>query len=178
MMGMGEKPRNIYKNKGKIPRLVALPSPRLIFVNSSGPFPISRPFILLSSFLLSFIGHVSLLVPLFAPLQTFFRLYLYNPTVTRKLYFYPRTGFYFRTCEEGAGWHMIPYRISPRSESFSQAYKNWHITWGINLGPDWPPLARGSKFHTIHTPTRPLSFLPLDNGRYEPIGFSRNNIIL
>ena len=27
MMGMGEKPRNIYKNKGKIPYLVALPSP-------------------------------------------------------------------------------------------------------------------------------------------------------
>ena len=29
-MGMGEKPRNIYKskkNKGKIPRLVSLPSP-------------------------------------------------------------------------------------------------------------------------------------------------------
>ena len=48
--------------------------------------------------------------------------------------------------------------------------------WGINLGPDRPPLARGSKFHIIHTPTRPLSFLPLDNGRYEPIGFSRNNI--
>ena len=29
VMGMGEKPRNIYKNKGKIPRLVALLSPRL-----------------------------------------------------------------------------------------------------------------------------------------------------
>ena len=29
VMGMGEKPRNIYKNEGKIPRLVALPSPRL-----------------------------------------------------------------------------------------------------------------------------------------------------
>ena len=27
VMGMGEKPRNIYKNQGKIPRLVALPSP-------------------------------------------------------------------------------------------------------------------------------------------------------
>ena len=69
----------------------------------------------------------------------------------------PKRDFYFRTCEDGAGWHLIPYTISPRSEFFSQAYKNWHITWGINLGPDWPPLARGSKFHTIHTPTRPLS---------------------
>ena len=64
----------------------------------------------------------------------------------------PKTGLYFRTCEDGAGWHLIPYRISPRSEFFSQAYKNWHITWGINLGPDWPPLARGSKFHTITQP--------------------------
>ena len=36
--------------------------------------------------------------------------------------------FYFRTCEDGAGWHLIPYLISPRSEFFSQAYKNWHIT--------------------------------------------------
>ena len=27
VMGMGERPQNIYKNKGKIPRLVALPSP-------------------------------------------------------------------------------------------------------------------------------------------------------
>ena len=89
-----------------------------------------------------------------------------------------QSGVLFRTCEDRAGWHLIPYRISPRSEFFSQAYKTWHITWGINLGPDRPPLARGSKFHTIHTPTRPLSFLPLDNGRYEPIGFSRNNIIL
>ena len=91
--------------------------------------------------------------------------------VTRKVYFYPRTGFYFRTCEGGAGWHLIPYRISPLSEFFSQAYKNGHIMWGINLGLDWPPLARGFKFHTIHTPTRPLSFLPLDNRRYGPRGW-------
>ena len=39
----------------------------------------------------------------------------------------PKTGLYFRTCEDGAGWHLIPYRISPRSEFFSQAYENWHI---------------------------------------------------
>ena len=83
--------------------------------------------------------------------------------------FIPKRGFNFRTCEDGAGWHLIPCRISPRSEFFSQAYKNWHIMWGINLGLDWPPLARGSKFHTIHTPTRSLSFLPLDNGRYRPL---------
>ena len=71
-----------------------------------------------------------------------------------------QNGVLFRTCEDGVGWHLIPYRISPRSEFFSQAYKTWHITWGINLGPDWPPLARGSKFYTIHTPTRSLNFLP------------------
>ena len=29
VMGMGEKPWNIYKNKGKTLRLVSLPSPRL-----------------------------------------------------------------------------------------------------------------------------------------------------
>ena len=69
-----------------------------------------------------------------------------------------QTGLYFRTCEDGAGWHLIPYGISPRSEFFYQAYTNWHITWGINLGPDWPPLARGSKFHTITHP--PGRFLP------------------
>ena len=40
----------------------------------------------------------------------------------------PKRDFYFRTCEDGAGWHLIPYIISPRSESFSQAYKTWHIT--------------------------------------------------
>ena len=90
----------------------------------------------------------------------------------------PKRDFYFRTREDGAGWHLIPYIISPRSEFFSQAYKNWHIMWGINLGPDWPPLARGSKFHTIHTPTRPLNFLPQIMEEYGPIGFSRNNIIL
>ena len=39
-----------------------------------------------------------------------------------------KTGLYFRTCEDGAGLPLIPYRISPRSEFFSQAYKNWHIT--------------------------------------------------
>ena len=90
----------------------------------------------------------------------------------------PKWDFYFRTCEDGAGWHLIPYIISPRSQFFSQAYKNWHIMWGINLGPDWPPLARGSKFHTIHTPTWPLNFLPQIMEEYGPIGLSCNNIIL
>ena len=39
--------------------------------------------------------------------------------VTRKIYFYPITGLYFRTCEDGTDWHLIPRRISPRSEFFS-----------------------------------------------------------
>ena len=92
----------------------------------------------------------------------YFCLGIYNfyfDTVTAN-WLKSQNGTLFRTCEDGAGWHLIPYRISPRSEFFSQAYKTWHITWGINLGPDWPPLARGSKFHTIHTPTRPLNFPP------------------
>ena len=53
---------------------------------------------------------------------------------------------------------LDPLRNKSCSEFFSQAYKNWHITWGNNLGPDWPPLARGSKFHTITHP--PGRFLP------------------
>ena len=80
-------------------------------------------------------------------------------------------GLYFRTCEDGAGWHLIPCRINPRSEFFPRAHKNWHIMWGINLGLDWPPLARGSKFHTIHTPTKATSLPPLENGRYGPLGW-------
>ena len=102
--------------------------------------------------------------------------YIYIGIVTRKFTFYPRTGFYFRTGEDGAGWHLIPYRISPRSEFFSQAYKNWHITWGINLWPDWPPLARGSKFHTIHIPTKAARLPPLEQWKIWTSRFSRNNI--
>ena len=64
-----------------------------------------------------------------------------------------------------AGWHLIPYRNKSCSEFFSQADKNWHIMWGNNLGPDWPPLAKGSKISHYHTPTRPLNFFPFDNRR-------------
>ena len=53
---------------------------------------------------------------------------------------------------------LDPLQNKSCSEFFSEAYKNWHITWGNNLGPDWPPLARGSKFHTITHP--PGRFLP------------------
>ena len=99
-----------------------------------------------------------------------------HPSVTRKLYFYPKTGFYFRTSEDGAGWHLIPCRISPRSEFFPRAHKNWHIMWGINLGLDWPPLARGSKFHTIHTPTKAASLPPLEQWKIWTSRLRRNNI--
>ena len=77
----------------------------------------------------------------------------------------PKRDFIFAFCEDGAGWHLIPYRNKSCSEFFSQADKNWHITWGNNLGPDWPPLAKGSKISHYHTPTRPLNFFPLDNRR-------------
>ena len=53
---------------------------------------------------------------------------------------------------------LDPLQNKSCSEFFSQAYKNWHITWGNNLWSDWPPLARGSKFHTITHP--PGRFLP------------------
>ena len=70
----------------------------------------------------------------------------------------PKRDFIFARVKTGQVGTWSPYRISPRSEFFSQAYENWHITWGNNLGPDWPPLARGSKFHTITHP--PGCFLP------------------
>ena len=95
--------------------------------------------------------------------------------VTRK-FANPKTGFYFRTCEDGAGWHLIPCRISLCSGFFSHAYKNWHIMRGINLWPDWPPLVRGSKFHTIHTPTKATSLPPLEQWKLWTYRFKRNNI--
>ena len=83
---------------------------------------------------------------------------------------------FMKTCEDGAGWHLIPCIISPRSEFFSQAYKNSHIIWGINLWLDWPPLARGSKFHTIHTPTKATRLPPLEQWKIWTSRFRRNNI--
>ena len=42
--------------------------------------------------------------------------------------------------------------------------------WGINLWLDWPPLARGSKFHTIHTPTEATSLPPLEQWKIWTLG--------
>ena len=93
-----------------------------------------------------------------------------------KFFKIPKTGLYFCTFEDGAGWHLIPCWISPRSEFFSQAYKKWHFMWGINLWPDWPPLARCSKFHTMHIPTKAASLPPLEQWKIWASKFSRNNI--
>ena len=143
--------------------------PRIFFLVSSHVFAVHLGFNFLTIFTLFWLVFTHVFTSsLFYRVIFFITIVIYPwlvvlqlvLSVTRRIYFYPKTGFYFRTCEDGAGWHLIPCRISPRSEFFSQAYKNWHIMWGINLGPDWPPLARGSKFHTIHTPTRSLSFLP------------------
>ena len=60
---------------------------------------------------------------------------------------------------------LDPLQNKSCSEFFSQACKNWHITWGNNLGSDWPPLAKGFQISHYHTPTRPLNFFPLDNRR-------------
>ena len=49
--------------------------------------------------------------------------------VTAKLFKIPRREFIFRTCEDGAVWHLIPRRISPCSESFLG-----HIGTGILCG--------------------------------------------
>ena len=48
--------------------------------------------------------------------------------------------------------------------------------WGINLGLDWPPLARGSNLHTIRTPTKAASLPPLEQWKIWTSRFRRNNI--
>ena len=48
--------------------------------------------------------------------------------------------------------------------------------WGIDLSLDWPPLARGSKFHTIHTPTKATSLPPLEQWKIWTSRFRHNNI--
>ena len=54
-------------------------------------------------------------------IYTYVYIYTYCDGKLTKI---PKTGLYFRTCEDGVGWHLIPYGISPRSEFYSQAYKN------------------------------------------------------
>ena len=51
--------------------------------------------------------------------------------------------YFFRTCEDRAVWHLIPRRISPCSESFLGYIHELAYYVGVNLGLDWPPLARG-----------------------------------
>ena len=68
-----------------------------------------------------------------------------------------KRGVYFSHCEDGAVWHLIPRRISPCSESFL-GHIGTGILCGVNLGLDWPPLARGfqtSHYTHTHTHTRP-----------------------
>ena len=82
--------------------------------------------------------------------------------------FIPERGFISHVWRRGR-LALDPLYNKSSFRVFSQAYKTWHITWRTNLGPDWPPLARGSKSHTIHTPTKATKLLPLDNRRYGPI---------
>ena len=48
--------------------------------------------------------------------------------------------------------------------------------WGINLWLDWPPLARGYKFHTKYTPTKATSPPPVEQWKIWTSRFRRNNI--
>ena len=60
--------------------------------------------------------------------------------------------YFFRTCEDGAVWHLIPRRISPCSESFLGHIGTGILYGGVNLELDWPPLARGFQIsHYTHT---------------------------
>ena len=70
----------------------------------------------------TFLNKVTLIKVIFClNIQYFLR------SVTQKIYFYPRTGLYFRTCEDRAGWHLIPCRINPR-------FFLGHIRTGILCG--------------------------------------------
>ena len=60
-------------------------------------------------------------------LLTGFGLMVHQPLwVWRQIDKNPKPGLYFCTCEDGAGWHLIPCRISPRSVFFLR-----HIRTGI-----------------------------------------------
>ena len=45
-----------------------------------------------------------------------FTLTYFSPRCNAKGLLLSQNGVLFRTCEDGAGWHLIPYIISPRSE--------------------------------------------------------------
>ena len=107
--------------------------------------------------------YFSLSLSLYISLYIYIYIYIY--ILWRQNCLKSLNGTLFSHVWRRAGWHLIPYRNKSCSEFFSQADKNWHITWGNNLGPDWPPLAKGSKISHYHTPTRPLNFFPLDNWR-------------
>ena len=78
----------------------------------------------------------------------------------RKIYFCPKTGLYFRTCEDGTGWHLIPCKISPRSEFFLRHIRTGILCGGLIYGQTdsrW----QGVPNFTLYThPPRPLNFLP------------------
>ena len=43
----------------------------------------------------------------------------------------PKRDFIFRTCEDGAGWHLIPYRISPVQSSSLRQIRTGILREGI-----------------------------------------------
>ena len=79
------------------------------------------------------------------PFKSVWELVHLNIVITK------RGVYFFRTCEDGAVWHLIPRRISLCSESFL-GHIGTAILCGVNLGPDWPLLARGFQIsHYTHT---------------------------
>ena len=70
-------------------------------------------------------------------------------------YYFPGWEFIFRTCEVVAVWHLIPRKISPSYDSFFGHIGTGRYV-GVNLGLDWPPLARVYQISRYHTPTWPL----------------------
>ena len=71
------------------------------------------------------------------PFKSVWELVHLNIVITK------RWVYFFCTCEDRAVWHLIPRRISPCSESFLGYIYELAYYVGVNLGIDWPPLARG-----------------------------------
>ena len=69
----------------------------------------------------------------------------------------PKWDSTFRMREDGADWHLIPCRISPRSEFFLEHIGTGILCGGLIYGQTDRRWQGVSKFHTTHTPTKATS---------------------
>ena len=92
-------------------------------------------------------------------------------SVTVPLNFYPKTGVYFSHV-----WNRGSLALDPSQNKFQlrfllRAHGKLADNEGVNLGRDWPPLARGFQISRYtHTRQATTPSYPLDNERYGPLG--------